>query len=121
MIGSLFAGVALFSIAALAHADGGTISFSGRVSDPVCAAGFVEADQQLRLDDCSRAVQGATVSVVSLDSGHTVALHTSSRVLERDVLMPPAQADIRQFSQHYNLATTQHPLHGSYLVAINYL
>lgn len=121
MVRSLFAGVALFSTAALAQADGGTISFGGRISDPACAAGFFEADQQLRLDDCSRAVQGATVSVVSLDTGATVALHTSNRVLERDVLMPPAQADIRQFSLHYSLATTQHPLNGSYLVAINYL
>lgn len=121
MIRSLFAGVALLSSAALAQADGGTISFSGRITSSACAAGFFEADQQLRLDDCSRAVQGATVSVISLDTGATIVLHTANRVLEQDVLIPPAQTEVRQFSQHYDLATTQHPLNGSYLVAINYL
>lgn len=121
MIRSLFAGIALLSTTALAQADGGTINFSGRIMDPACAAGFVEADQQLRLDDCSRAGQGATVSVVSLDTGDIVALHTANRVLELDVLTLPAQTEVKQFSRHYNLASTQQPLNGSYLVAINYL
>jgi len=117
---SLLLAVALFATAGVANADGGTVHFGGRITDPGCAASLTLAQQQLQLNDCPRSAQGATVSVALLDTGRIVDLGTDTNAPGLHTLIAPSHQNGRLFSTHYQLRDRE-PVGSGYMVMINYL
>lgn len=112
--------VALMGVSSLAHADGGTIRFSGRIVDPGCSA-RVDA-QQLRLEGCPLSAKGATVALVAMDEGQGAVLRDGKRQGQQlAVAARSLRAGDLVFSESYRLdAPTQQPLQGAYLVRVDY-
>ena len=118
---SFLLGVVLVAISAPAHASGGTVQFSGRITSPGCATTLEVEAQQLRLDDCPRATQGAAISVETLDTGSNVPVGSATSPQTATTLMAPLpQAQQRLFSIQYRLAA-QSTSSSGYLVQITYL
>ena len=117
---SFLLGVALVPISALAQPSEGTVQFSGRITSPGCATTLEVEAQQLRLDDCPRATQGAAISVETLDTGSNVPVGSATSPQAATTLMAPLpQAQQRLFSTKYRLAAQS--AQSGYLVRITYL
>lgn len=112
-------GVALLSLTTLAHASTGTVRFSGRIVDPGCNTSLAVAQQQLRLERCPLAAQGAEVSVSAMEVDSSA--HGNNVLATHALTKSAAHSDARVFSQQYRVDTQRQPTTASsYLIVINY-
>ena len=119
MIRSLLLAAVVLSLPAWAHANQGTINFSGRIVDAGCNVGLVHDQQQLDLEGCPLSAQGAQLQVSTLNTGDIIAIpaYHEERGLAAQAVVP----GMRVFSKSYALqATADRTKDNGYLVVVTY-
>ncbi|WP_269790118.1 hypothetical protein [Stenotrophomonas sp. Iso1] len=105
---------ALLSVSAfVAHADSGSVRFSGRVVDPGCSP-RLSTSQELHLEACPVAAKGLHVSAGTPINGPSLLQQAARSPM---LSSRTAGTDGHTFSDRYQLQPRQS---GAYLVVIDY-
>lgn len=123
-IQALISAIVLSALCASVYAAEGSLRFSGRISDPPCAAGqAAQNSSSIELQNCPLGASGAQISVESLQAGDSVKLASDAEPGEINHLRVPVSSDSQlSFSQSYQLASNEGSAAkaGSYLVRVDY-
>jgi type 1 fimbria pilin len=118
--------ISLLLISFAAQATGGTVRFSGRITDPPCVVGQASnSAQEIVLDRCPLSAQGARILVTSLDAAAPAQLTDTVAgrgAAELSVSAHQLASNALSFSGRYRLSASgsHSPASGTYLVMVDY-